>query len=123
MRAFEALSYRDKFRVSRSLVRGEAPADPGMTAAAIELAEKYQRQGRENRGWLRWGPPFLGIIFVVLSIWAAASGDLLNATLWALIALGNFGQLLLNPLTRPKNVELALKASRRVIESDESLTA
>jgi hypothetical protein len=122
MQAFKTLSYRDKFRVSRSLMRGEAPSDPEMTAAAIELAEKYQRQNRENLGLLRWGPVALGIAFVALSIWAATTGDLLNATFWALIALGNLGQLLLNPLTQPKNVARALAASRRVVKSDESLT-
>jgi hypothetical protein len=64
----------------------------------------------------------MGIAFMALSIWAAVTGDLSTATFWALIALGNFGQLLLNPLTRPKNLARALAASRRVVESDQSLT-
>lgn len=36
---FRALSYGDKFRLSRYLARGEAPRDPRMAAAAIEIGE------------------------------------------------------------------------------------
>ena len=114
MQSFQALSYRDKFRVSRSLVRGEAPTDPEMVPAAIELAEKYQRQSQEYLGFLRWGPPALILGFVALSILAAFNGHQLNSIFWALIA---FGQMMLNPLTRPKSMARALETSRQAAES------
>jgi hypothetical protein len=41
MRAFKALSFRDRWRVRRFVFRGEAPDDPRMATAAIELAERY----------------------------------------------------------------------------------
>jgi hypothetical protein len=45
MQRFEELSTTDKWRVQRFLLRGEAPGDRQMAAAADELAEAYQRKG------------------------------------------------------------------------------
>jgi hypothetical protein len=46
MQVFKALSYWDKVRIGRCLARGEAPDDPRKAAAAVELAESYQRKSR-----------------------------------------------------------------------------
>lgn len=39
MQAFQALSYGDKWRITRFLAKGEAPPHSQMAAAAVELAE------------------------------------------------------------------------------------
>jgi hypothetical protein len=47
MRTYKALPYGAKWRVTRLVAKGEAPHDPRMAAAAVELAESYQRKGRD----------------------------------------------------------------------------
>jgi hypothetical protein len=54
------------------------------------------------------------LVGVALAILAAADGDALLMSAMALIALTNAGQLVFNPILRPKNVARSLEASRRV---------
>ena len=110
---FRALSYGDKWRVTRLVAKGEAPQDPRMAAAAVELAESCQSRGREvalHRG--------LAIVLILvglaLAILAAADGDALVMSAMGLIVLSNVAQFAFNPMTRPKNVARSLEASRRV---------
>jgi hypothetical protein len=62
---------------------------------------------------------FLAIALILvgatLAILAAADGDTLLMSAMALIALTNVGQLVFNPMLRPKNVARSLEASRRVL--------
>jgi hypothetical protein len=44
MWTFKALSYGERWRVTRLVAKGEAPSDPPMAAAAVELAESCQRR-------------------------------------------------------------------------------
>jgi Flp pilus assembly protein TadB len=113
MPTFQALSYGEKWRVNRLVAKGEAPQDPRMAAAAVELAERCRRREREaslHRG--------LAIVLIVvglaLAVLAAAHGDALLMSAMALIALTNVAQFAFNPMTRPKNVARSLEASRRV---------
>lgn len=117
MRAFQALSYGDKWRVRRFLARGEAPSNPRMAAAAVELGESYRRRDRNNFAWMRWGPTILVIGFGAATIFAVAKGDALMAILDALIVLGWVGHLMFNPMFRPRSVARSLEASKRVITS------
>lgn len=116
MPEFRELSFADRWRVRRFVFRGEAPEDARMAAAAVELAENYQRQGYMR--WLRWGTPVvvLGALFV--AILDATDGDLLGAILFALLAVVNLSHLALNPATRPKSVARSLEASRQVLAAD-----
>jgi hypothetical protein len=113
MRTFQALSYGEKWRVARLVAKGEAPQDPGMAAAAVELAESYQRKGRGERTLHRFLAIALILVGVALAILAAADGDALLMSAMALIALTNVAQLVFNPMLRPKNVARSLEASRR----------
>lgn len=114
MQTFKALPYRDKLRVSRHLARGQAPGDPRMAAAAVELAESYQRQERLLVMFLRWSPLILLVIGGVGAVFDAIDGDQFGLILYALIALGGIWDLMFNPLTRPKNMARSLEASRRI---------
>lgn len=117
IKEFEALSYLDKWRVSRCLVRGEAPADPAKAVAAMALAEKYQRQTRGLRSAIKWTPLLLIIIASVSTIFALLDGNELRLLLNPLLILMSGLQYVLNPLTRPKNMARSLEASRRVAAS------
>jgi hypothetical protein len=117
MQTFNALSYGDKWRVSRCLARGEAPRDPRMAVAAVELAEDYQRQSRAFRGLARWLPVILVVVATCITVSSAIEGDHLTLILNVLLALGGVGQLLFNPAARPKNTARSLEASRRVVEA------
>ena len=116
MQAFKALSFEDKWRVRRAVFRGEAPQDPRMAIAAVELAEGYQRRGEMKL--LRWGTPVLVIGALLAAILGAVEGDLLGAVLFGLMAAVNIAHLALNPATRPKSVARSLEASRRVAAAD-----
>ncbi len=111
---FRALSYREKWRVNRLVVRGEAPQDPRMAAAAVELAEQCQR--RESEVPLHRG---LAIVLILvgsaLAVLAAARGYALLMSAMTLIALTNVAQFAFKPMTRPKNVASSQEASRRVL--------
>lgn len=113
MQTFKALSFRDKWRVRRLVYRGEAPDDPRMAAAAVALAEGYQRQGYMR--FMRWGTSLMVVLMVPASIYAAIEGDALQAAVWGLLALVNAAHLMFNPATRPKSVARSLEASRRVV--------
>jgi hypothetical protein len=114
MPTFKALSYGEKWRVTRLIANGEAPLDPRMATAAVELAERYQRRGRGEPTLHRFLAIALILVGVALAILAAADGDTLLTSAMALIALTNVGQLAFNPMLRPKNVARSLEASRRV---------
>jgi hypothetical protein len=117
MQTFKALSYRDKLRVSRCLVRGRAPDDPRMAVAAVELAESYKRQGRASTAWMRWSPWIVIVCFGYMSVPNALKGDLLMAIIYSLIVLFATEELLFGPATRPNSMARSLEASRRVIAS------
>jgi hypothetical protein len=85
-----------------------------MAAAAVELAERYQRRGRSEPTLYRFLAIALILVGVALAILAATHGDALVMSAMALIALTNVAQLAFNPLLRPKNVARSLEASRRV---------
>jgi hypothetical protein len=117
MHTFQALSYGEKWRVRGFLVRGEAPRDPQMATAAVELAEMYQGRGRTYAALMRWLPAVMAVVFGAATIFVATDGDTLQAILYALIALTNIAHLMLNPATRPKNLVRSLEASKRVVTS------
>jgi hypothetical protein len=117
MQTFNELPYRDKWRVSRCLVRGEAPRDPRKAAAAVELAESYQRQRRRDGAFLFWLPVALIVGAGCLAVLDAVEGDLLRVITFALVVLSGIEQLMFNPITRPKNMARALEASRRIVAS------
>jgi hypothetical protein len=79
MQAFQALSYRDKWRVTRFLTRGDAPDDPRMAAAAVELAESYQRRRRGYSMFIRWLLTITIVVAGVVAIAAAVEGEALRA--------------------------------------------
>jgi len=114
-KASEEPSYADKWRLRGFVFRGEAPDDPRLAAATVELAESYQRQMRRYRGVGRWFPGALGIAFSILALLNGLQGDKVSVVLYALIALGNFAHYAFNPVTRPKNVARSLAASEDVL--------
>jgi len=117
MPTFRALSYGDKRRVRRCLVRGEAPRDQQTAAAAIELAERYQREGRVYMTLMRWLPGAMVVVFGFVAIPAAIHGDKGMAIVYALIVLVSVWHLTSNPATRPKKMAQSLEAARRRISS------
>lgn len=119
MQTFQALSSLDKFRVSRFLTRGEAPDDPRMAVAAVELAESFQRQSWIYAALMRWSPVLSFVVLTYLTTPAAVGGDGGMAILYALLVLVGIGNLMFNPAIRPKNVGRSLEASRRVVASSE----
>lgn len=114
MQAFKALPYRDKLRVGRCLARGQAPADRHLAAAAVELAESYQRKSRGYLALLRWFPVFLMVIGGLGVALNATGGDPLGLVIYALYLPMGFAYLACSPVTRPKNMARALEASRLV---------
>lgn len=113
MEAFKALSFGDKWRVSRFVYHGEAPKDPRLAAAAIELAESYQRQ--RFAGWLRWLAVVVAVGATFAAILTAVDGEPLQAGVLGLVALTNIGHLAFNPATRPQSVARSLEASRQLL--------
>ncbi|HEU5254156.1 MAG TPA: hypothetical protein VFU16_12625 [Solirubrobacterales bacterium] len=114
IKEFEALSYMDKWRVSRCLVRGEAPEDPAKAVAAVALAEKYQSQSHSYRGAILWLPLVLIVLASISTIFALIDGNELRLLMNALIILLGGLQYVMNPIVRPKNMARSLEASRRV---------
>lgn len=113
MPEFRALPFRDKWRVNRSLARGEAPKDPRLVAAAIELAERHLNSpGRATL--MRGLTVLLAVAFGGLAILAATKGEHFSSVLYGLICVAHLGQLMLNPAVRPKHMEKALEDSRRI---------
>jgi len=117
METFRSLSYGDKWRLRGCVFRGEAPDDPRLAPAAVELAEGYQRQDRRFRGIGRWFPAVMGVAFVLLALVGAIKGETMSTVLYALIALGHLAQYAFNPATRPQHVARALSASRQGAEA------
>jgi len=114
MPTYRALSSGDKWRVTRSVAKGQAPHDPQMAAAAIELAERYQRKGSGELTLYRFLAISLVLVGVALAILAATEGDVLLMIAMALIALTNVAQLAINPMLRSAKVAQSLEASRQV---------
>jgi hypothetical protein len=85
-----------------------------MAAAAVELAESYQRRGQVATTLARWLPIAVVIGAGAAGVLNAANGEASLAIVMALVVLVNVGHLTLNPMTRPKNVARSLEASRRV---------
>jgi hypothetical protein len=115
MQAFRALAYGDKWRVRRTVSRGEAPQDPQMALAALELAEAYQRQGPLYAAATRWWPLLMVVIFTVLALPRAIEGDVSEAIIYALTVATCLIQYTLDPATKPKKVARSLAASRQVV--------
>jgi hypothetical protein len=113
---FNALPYRDKRRVTWCLMRGEAPRDPQMAAAAIELAEAYQRKGRGWTAWMRWAPTLAAISFACFAISEGIDGEPLGLIVGA-IGFVTQATFAANPTLRPKSMVRSLEASRRAIAS------
>lgn len=118
LQAFRALSYRDMWRVTLCLRRGEAPGDSRLAPAAVDLAEGYRRRGRANRGLWSWYPLLTVLFLGYLSISAAVRGDEWVAVLWALAVSFTLAAFLLDPGRRPENVARSLEASMRMLPSD-----
>jgi Ser/Thr protein kinase RdoA (MazF antagonist) len=116
---FRALSFAGKWEVIGYLRRGEAPQDPQIAAAAVEWAEGYQRQGPRHAAALRYLPALVVVVCGLAAIFFAADGDAMVAILNAIIALVNFGHLMINPVTRPQRMARSLQASKEVLASRE----
>lgn len=114
MQVFQGLSYWDKVRVGRCLAKGEAPDDPRRAAAAVELAESYQRQNRTLTGVMRWLPAVIIIVGGVGVVLDALDEDYLGSILYVLLALIGITHFMINPATRPKNRIRSLEKSRLV---------
>jgi hypothetical protein len=115
MQTFRALSYGEKWRVTRLLARGDAPDDPEMAAAAVELAERYQRREGGTSTLFRWMAILLVLAAAGLGVLAVVKGDVVLTIAMALLLLSNVAHLAWNPAARPENVARSLEASREVL--------
>lgn len=118
MKTFRNLSYGEKWRVARFLTRGKAPSDPRMALAAVELAESYQRQGRAYTALIRWLPAAMVVVFGFIAIPAAADGEAVMAVLYTMIILLGIGDVIFNPVVRPRNAARSLCASKQIVASE-----
>jgi hypothetical protein len=118
METFRELPFREQWRVRGYLVRGEAFDDPRMAAATVELAESYERHKRLYMGVMRWLPLLMLVLIGYPALREAIEGNVAMAIVFALIVLFSVGQLLLSPTMRPKKMVRSLKASRRIVASD-----
>jgi hypothetical protein len=116
MEAFKALSFSDRWRVRRFVFRGEAPGDPRLAAAAVELAERYRR--RDKAGLSGWAMLILLVSASGLLVRAAIDGDTLGIVISGVLMLGAAAHFALNPATRPKRVARSLEASRQLTAQD-----
>jgi fatty acid desaturase len=114
MQTFRTLSYGEKRRVTRLVAKGEAPQDPRMAVAAVELAERYQRREQGAPQLFRAMAILLAIVALGLGVLAAVRGDVLLTISMTLLLLTNLGHLAFNPAARPRNVARSLEASRQV---------
>jgi hypothetical protein len=85
-----------------------------MAAAAVEIGEIYKSKSRSYIAAIRWVPVFFVVLNVFLLATAVIDGNELRLILSALIALGSAVDLVLSPLTRPKNMVRAIEGSRWV---------
>ncbi len=114
MPAVWALSYGERFRVRLCVRRGKAPEDRRLAAAAIELAELYQR--------MRYQAYVSGSLTVAcgaLTVWYATGGPTWLARITALAALSGLVSAAISPVFWPKKVARSLEASRAVVGSGE----
>lgn len=116
--AYDELSLGDKWRATRLLSQGEAPSDPAMARAVIELAEKYRSRRRVYGVLDRWWPIAAVIVFGAISIPAAIAGNVAMTIVVVLLLLGSVLHVMFNPALRPKNIARSLEASQRVLASD-----
>jgi hypothetical protein len=114
MKAFRALPYSQKLRVGRCLARGAAPTDPQLAAAAVELAESYERQDRLSAVAYRWAPLLILVFAAPVAISAIDQGDELGLIVNSLVVLTSAMHFALSPATRRKNMARGLEASRRI---------
>jgi hypothetical protein len=115
MRSFERLSFPDKWRVNRLLARGKGPDDTRTAAAAVELAESYQRQGRSHRAIVLFAFVIMATGFTFIGVAAVGSGEAELSILCALIVVASVVQLAFSPTIRPRKVAQSLEAARRVV--------
>jgi hypothetical protein len=113
---YNALSFGDRWRVLASLRRGEAPSDPRLAAAAVELGEASQRQGRGPL-LIFWFPLAVAICTAAAALLFVVQGDPLLAGANVLVTVVNFAHLAISPLSRPANVARSLRASRDAVAS------
>ncbi len=85
-----------------------------MAAAAVELAESYQRKGRAATTLARWLPIAVVLFGGAAAILSVTGGDWLMTMSVALVMLVNIGSLIFNPMARPDNVARSLEQSKRV---------
>jgi hypothetical protein len=85
-----------------------------MAAAAVELAERYQRREGGTSTLFRWMAVLLVLAAGGLGVLATVKGDVLLTISMALILLTNVAHLAFNPAARPENVARSLEASREV---------
>lgn len=118
METFRALPFREQWRVRGYVVRGEAADDPRMATATVELAESYERHRRLYLGVMRWFPLLMLALLSYPALRNAIGGDVAMGIVCVLIVLLGVGHLLFSPTMRPKKMVRSLKASRRIVASD-----
>jgi len=111
------LSIINQYRVCWFLTRGEAPADPKLAAATLNVAGSYQARSRVLSALLGWFPVVLATSLIVFALPGALDGQVEKVILLAFIVLGLIVNVLFNPWTRPRNVVKSMEASRRIIDS------
>jgi len=114
---FRELPISDQFRVCRFLTRGEAPDDPELAAITLDTAEWYRTQRRALAELYRWSPAVLALCLIVFTLPDALKGEVGMVIIFSFVVLGLIGNLVLNPWTRPKNVDRCREASRRIVAS------
>jgi hypothetical protein len=120
MPAISALPFGDRWRVLGSVRRGEALQDLRFAAAAVEVAESYQRtHGCAYWERLRWFVLFVGVTSGAAAVWFATGGETLVTIGNAAVALTNFTALAISPVFWPKNVARSLEASKAIVGSGE----
>lgn len=93
---------------------GGSSTGPEDAAAAVELAERYQRREHGAPPLFRWLAIMLALAALALGVLAAIKGDVALTTAMVLILLTNVAHLALNPAARPQKVARSLEASRQV---------
>jgi hypothetical protein len=114
---FRELSSFDQFRVCRFLARGEAPDDPELAAITLDAAGHYQTRSRTMAALFRWLPMVLALSLIVPTLPGVLDGQAEMVVFFLFGVLGVVGNILLNPWTRPKNVDRSVEASKRVLAS------
>jgi hypothetical protein len=114
-KAFQALPYGTKLRVSWCLARGKSPGDPVLAAAAIEMAESYERQKRSNLRLERWSALFLIFWVGCAAIFHLIDGDTLSLIFYVSIFLLSTASLSINPAAWPRNRRKSLEQSRKMV--------